>query len=439
MKPMQLHQFSLLFGGTFLALLGSSSSLVAAGLPTFSSNVVMDHGGKAVSGPAVQIDERGLIHIAWIEGDHDRRNLYHATIPSDTMIPSSPVRVNDLEGSVVSLSEPPAMGLGIQPQEVYLTWAMPHPNGKGKPFYTLLRLSRSIDGGQNFLPSVVVNDDTVPTEHAFDSLAVGQDGLVHLAWIDSREGQQKSATYVTSSPDHGQNIAKNVKLDGGTCVCCRTAIATAPDGSVYAAWRKVFPGNVRETVLAKSSDGGQTFSAPVIVGHDQWSYRACPHQPTSVGVDGQGRLSVAWYTEDDHERSAIYLAFSDDGGRTFSPKLQMNKSQGLFLNQPHMVVASQGHVVVAWEEQSQDRQDVVVSYSLDRGKTFSNPQRLNDHPGKSPAVAINRDGVAVLAWIEQRPTARSTILETIRFPGRDLAATNPDGPAATQRPCHTSR
>ena len=98
------------------------------------------------------------------------------------------------------------------------------------------------------------------------------------------------------------------------------SIALPPTALVYVAWRKIFDGNMRETVVSRSMDGGMTFSSPVVVGNDRWVYQACPHRPASLGVDRQGRLYVVWYTEGADETPAIYLAYSDDQGKTFSEK-----------------------------------------------------------------------------------------------------------------------
>jgi hypothetical protein len=56
---------------------------------------------------------------------------------------------------------------------------------------------------------------------------------------------------------------------------------------------------------------------------------------------------------------------------------------------------------VTWEEQSPVRREVVFSYSLDRGHTFSTPKKMNEKKSKSPAVALNDNGQGVIAWLEQ--------------------------------------
>ncbi len=281
----------------------------------------------------------------------------------------------------------------------------------------MLRLSRSEDGGRTFLPSVAVNDDATVTNHAFDSIGVDRHEVVHVAWLDAREGRKEPAIFAARSSDGGRTVWKNVKVDEGACVCCRTALATASDGTVYLAWRKVLDGNIRETVVARSTDGGQTYSAPVIVGNDRWVFPGCPHRQAAVGLDKHGRLYVAWYTEGADDTPAIYLATSDDQGRTFSPKRMLNASKGTFPDHPQMAVDGEGRIVVVWEEQSPVRREVVMSYSLDRGQTFSPPQKLNEKKGQSPVVATNDQGLVALAWVEQVTTqARRTVLQTFRLP-----------------------
>ncbi|WP_447973583.1 sialidase family protein [Nitrospira sp. Kam-Ns4a] len=376
---------------------------------------VVREGTKPVSGPAIQLDGLGRLHLAWIEEEReDDRRLYYLGLHETSGEPAMPVQVNPADQPVAAVHQPPGLALGRE-GAIYLSWSSPHPQARGTPFTSLLHLSWSQDGGRTFAPPITVNDDAVVTNHSFDHLAVALDGTVHLAWIDAREGKKEPATFATRSTDQGRSVAKNVKVDEDTCVCCRTAVATAPDGTVYVAWRKVFEGHVRETVVARSTDGGRTFSESVIVGHDRWAFPACPHRPASIGVDGQGRLYVVWYTEGPDETPAIYLAVSDDGGRTFSPKRQLNSSKGTFPDHPQMAVDRKGRLVVVWEEQSPVRREVVLSYSLDRGQTFSPPQRLKERKGEGPAVAMNDQGLVALAWIEQVRPGRKLVVQFARL------------------------
>ena len=387
----------------------------------FGPKLTTDHKVRAVVGPSVQIDDAGRISLAWVEEDKDIRTVLYARTEQSEGPIGAPVKVNQSTEAPYMRQEAPA--LGVVGDEVFLTWALTHPKlTADKPFSNELRLSRSKDGGKTFLPSILVNDDEQVIGHSFDSIHVAPDGVLHLSWIDGREGKKESGTFVTRSTDHGRSVEKNLKLDENTCVCCRTSMTSSPDGALYVAWRKVLPRELRETVVARSVDGGQTFMAPVIVGHDKWVFPGCPHRPASIGTDRLGRLYVVWYTEGVDETPAVFLAYSDDRGDTFSPKQKINVSKGTFPDHPQMAVDPEGRIVIVWEEQSPVRREIVVSVSLDRGHTFSAPQKLNEKKGQTPSLSMNSKGLAALAWMEHAMPSHRLVVQTLQLPAAKVLA-----------------
>lgn len=403
------------------ALAWASTAIAESNSPwALSPTASVDRKVRGIVGPSVRIDDAGRIALAWVEEEKEIRSVLYARLDKagDSI---APVKVNGSSEIPYSRQEAPA--LVASGDDVFVTWAVTHPKARpDKPFANDLRLSRSTDGGKTFLPSILVNDDEQVIGHSFDSLHVAPDGVIHVAWIDAREGKKESGTFATSSADHGRTVGKNRKVDEDTCVCCRTAMATALDGTLYVAWRKILPGDLRETVVARSSDSGQTFTSPVIVGHDKWVFPGCPHRPASIGTDRQGRLYVVWYTEGEDETPAIYLAYSDDRGQTFSPKQKVNVSKGTFPDHPQLAVDPDGRLVIAWEEQSPVRREVVMSLSLDRGATFSAPQKLNDKKGQTPSLSINAHGLAVLAWMEHAMPNHRIVVQTLQLPPAKVLA-----------------
>ena len=387
----------------------------------FGPKLTTDHRVRAVVGPSVKIDDEGRISLAWIEEDKDIRTVFYSRTDKSGGPIGAPVTVNQPTDAPYMRQEAPA--LAVVGEDVFLTWALTHPKlTPDKPFSNELRLSRSTNGGKTFSPSILVNDDEQVIGHSFDSIHVAPDGVVHVAWIDGREGKKESGTFVTRSTDRGRTVAKNLKVDDNTCVCCRTSLTTGPEGTLYLAWRKVLPGEVRETVVARSTDGGNTFSSPVIVGHDKWVFPGCPHRPASVGTDRLGRLYVVWYTEGVDETPSVFLAYSDDRGETFSPKQKLNVSKGTFPDHPQMAVDPEGRLVLVWEEQSPVRREIVMSVSLDRGQTFSAPQKLNEKKGQTPTLSMNAKGLAALAWMEHAMPAHRMVVQTVQLPAMKVLA-----------------
>jgi hypothetical protein len=381
----------------------------------FSQKVVTEHRVKSLVGPSVQVDKQGQVSLAWMEEEKDVRSVLYARSTEAGGPMGAPVRINRPEDVPYWRQEAPT--LVVSGDEVFVTWGLTHPKSTPEqPLATELRLSRSIDGGKTFQPSVLVNDDPGVIQHTFDALHRDVEGRLHLSWIDKREGKKEPGTYVARSLDRGATITKNLKVDEGTCVCCRTAVTSGPEGMVYVAWRKIFEGNVRETVVARSTDHGETFEAPVIVGHDQWVFPACPHRPASMGVDRQGRLYVVWYTEGTDEVPAVYIASSDDRGKSFSEKRKLNVSKNTFPDHPQIAVDPEGRIVVVWEEQAPVKRDVVMSVSMDRGATFTTPHKVNDRKSQTPVVAVNSQGLFALAWMEHGMPGHKIVTQTLRVP-----------------------
>lgn len=414
------------FAATCIVLLSSFVSMqvwaeTSEPAATLGPKSVTVHQVKSLVGPSVQIDEQGVVSAAWVEEDKETRVILFARSEQPGGPIGRPVPVNQPTENVYYRQESPA--LAVLGNEVFVTWSQTHPKiTPDKPFAGELRLSKSSDGGRTFSPSILVNDDNQVGQHAFDALQAARDGTLHMAWIDGREGKKEPGTFVARSTDHGYTISKNLKIDDDTCVCCRTAVTTSADGTVYVAWRKIFDGNIRETVISRSMDAGETFSPPVIVGNDRWVYPACPHRPASLGIDRQGRLYVVWYTEGSDETPAIYLAYSDDQGKTFSDKKQLNRSKGTFPDHPQMAVDPAGRIAVIWEEQSPVRREIVVSYSLDRGRSFNAPIKLNEKNGQTPAVAVNQHGTVVMGWKEHAMPAHRLAIQTLQFPIQNVTA-----------------
>ena len=261
-----------------------------------------------------------------------------------------------------------------------------------------LRFVRSRDGGRTWdAPVTVTDDSTVFGDHNF-----APDGAVYVSWLDGRGG--KSAAYVTHSTDGGATWAPNRRIEpaGEACPCCRTAVATATDGTLYVAWRKVFPGNVRDVVVARSSDRGATWSAPVRAHADDWVFDACPDAGPALAVDDSGRVHVAWWTGLEG-KAGVYYARSADGARTFGAPTSLGVAR--YSRPAHVQLAlGGGTVAAAWDDGTRQIPQVVVRLSRDGGDSFgpAEPVSAAGRTGTFPVVALRERGLT-LAWSE-KPT-----------------------------------
>jgi hypothetical protein len=374
---------------------GTSDSAVAR-----ESKRTIVEGPHQLSPPAVQFDETGTLHLAWFEKSGEVRALKTVRISGSGNVIGEAIRVNPEDGEPDALHQSPGLAVGAD-KKLFVTWSSA-TKGSGTIFAADLWLARSTDGGLTFEPPVRVNDDGQSINHSFENLLADGDGHVYLVWLDNRSKDKSGAGAIfVCSRDSGKSVGSNLAIDGMACPCCRPMVALAPDGGLWAAWRKTFDGNVRDIVLARSADKGRTFSAPIRVKQDGWAFPACPHRGPSVAFDRFGRLYIGWYTEGTDEQPRLLLSVSDDQGRTFSTPVSLHTSTTSLPDQLRMAVHPEGAVVAVWEEVTGVRKRTVMRVSLDRGHTFGPVQALSDGAkAETPTVAIHPNGTVALAWSE---------------------------------------
>jgi hypothetical protein len=285
-----------------------------------------------------------------------------------------PVRVNDVVGDARLSGEQPARvslvpRAGADPS-IVVTWT-----SKGEKGTRLLQ-ARSDDRGRSFAKSTIVSGSDAAGNRGWESTAVDRNGRVIAMWLDHRalapdamsgmagmagmnhDGQQRAA----AAPAKTDSVMKaqlsklyiaGAAVTGGVCYCCKTALATGPDGAVYAAWRHVYAGNIRDIAFTVSRDNAQTFAPPLRVSSDKWMIDGCPEDGPAIAVDRQNRIHIVWptlvpgATPGSEPAFALFYAMSTDGRRfTARQRLPTERTP----HHPQIVVTPAGKLVVAWDE-----------------------------------------------------------------------------------------
>jgi len=243
-------------------------------------------------------------------------------------------RINSEPGEVSDHGEnSPQLLTSPDDSTLYAVW---NSRDAKNPMGSHVRFTRSAAMRPSWSPAITVNDDLQPVSHGFQTAAVGPDGTIYAAWLDGRNrterqgdpaghhhGSGKGVTggtadvYLARSVDGGRTFEKNVRIASRICPCCRPAVGFSK-GRVIVAWRQVDDGDIRDIYAATSSDKGVTWGAPARVARDNWAINGCPHVGPALATLGD-RLYVAWFSEGSNKPS-INLAWSSDGGNTFSVK-----------------------------------------------------------------------------------------------------------------------
>jgi hypothetical protein len=188
------------------------------------------------------------------------------------------------------------------------------------------------------------------------------------------------------------------------CYCCKTALAAGPNGALYAAWRHVYPGSIRDIAFIASTDGGRTFRAPGRVSEDNWQLDGCPDDGPAMTVGADGRVHIVWPTVIDgpEPEGVLYYAISSDG-RSFGPRTRIPTLGSPRPTHPVVAIDRGGRVTVAWDElQGKARKVVARSIGFDpRGHAaFGEPVIMGESASASyPALAATARGI-VAAWTD---------------------------------------
>jgi hypothetical protein len=235
---------------------------------------------------------------------------------------------------------------------------------------TEIKAARSRDGGASFETPTTLQASGAVGDRGWPALAVDASAGAHAIWLDHRglvarrpassmgvghgdgaghDGQmasEGSALYyaaVTGAVGGERSIANSV------CYCCKTALAADRDGRLFAAWRHVYPGSLRDIAMSVAVRG--TFSAPARVSEDGWSINGCPDDGPAIAVDGGGTVHIVWPTviPGPKPEGALFYASTRDGVH-FTSRLRIPTLGSPKPSHPQVAASPDGRIVVAWDE-----------------------------------------------------------------------------------------
>ena len=210
-------------------------------------------------------------------------------------------------------------------------------------------------------------------------------------------------------PVHVNAAAEPVAAEGEN----RPKLAFGAGPEIYVTWTSPtsaqFTGDIR---FARSLDGGKTWSAPVVVHHDR---QLITHRFESLIVDPKGRLWAAWVDKRDlkvaeeagkaYRGAAIYYAYSDDRGSTWSSDTKLADSS-CECCRIALAVNPQGRVAAMWrhvfEPNERDHAFALLGTPVAAVERVTQDRwRVDACPHQGPSLAFGPDGTRHAVWFNQ--------------------------------------
>lgn len=237
----------------------------------------------------------------------------------------------------------------------------------------------SHDDGKSFAP-VIIADDVM----AFIPQVKVSGNDIYVIW--TQMAGQGSALFFEKSIDGGASFGNKIQVnqDGDP----RWPQLAVSKNEIFVMWVQSFPSGGNKLLLSKSTDHGDTFSAPLNLG----GFTSGTFDFSQMGILENGDIFAIWTGEYDpsYSHSGLFFRKSTDGGTTFGDIYDLNVLGNTAILNPK-VVSVQNHIYVVGDSGSPGINDIIFRASSDSGETFMGPINLNsDDPvhNSSPSKLV---------------------------------------------------
>jgi len=277
------------------------------------------------------------------------------------------------------------------------------------PFDGTVFVSKSTDDGSSFPQTTVV--DTSSGKIFNDKPYIGVDettglfaGRVYVSWTRFTNSFQASDIMVAYSGDGGRSFSPRMKISS-SLLNQGSVPVIGPDGTLYVVWNDL---SNKQILEAKSTDGGISFSSPVVVSSIvplpqspyflANSFFRVNSFPAAAADDTNGNVYVAW-ADYQNGYAKILSSRSIDGGSTWSKPIRVNDDSTTNDHFFPWMAVSHGLVSIVFYDRRLDPRNIMIDVfyaeSADGGVSFSPNLRVTDQPSDPGTLNFIGDYIGI--------------------------------------------
>ena len=361
--------------------------------------------------PNLFVSETGKIFLSWVEYLNDSTDalLFSTLSTNEWSLPHTIAYGSDW---FVNWADFPSL-VAYEDKEQSLAAHWLQKSASGTYDYDI-HITQSTDAGITWSPSFVLHRDGIPAEHGFVSLLPLNKDSIFATWLDGRNTKNKITEQYTAMTlraaifnKEGQ-VFDEAELDPRVCDCCQTSAAKTEEGIIIA-YRDRSAKEIRDISIVRQVGG--IWTKPKTIYEDSWFIAGCPVNGPVIKANGKV-VAVAWYSKA-NEEAKVRLAFSLDSGKTFLPPIRVD--HGAPLGRIDLVMLSKNEALISWIEEKEDHASLFATRVNSKG-VKSDPilitRTASSRRSGFPVMAYH-DNQVIFAWTEVDSLTRvkSGILE----------------------------
>ncbi|MGH9277178.1 MAG: sialidase family protein [Acidimicrobiales bacterium] len=326
---------------------------------------------------------------------------------------------------------------------VYATYGSANPNF-GERAREAVVIATSTDGAKSFNAKVAVEPPGDDISFARPLMSVvagpnGKDRILLSFWQCRQGGRFCDSVYFARSDDGGATFTPPIIVnEPGQFGQYPSEPLQGPDGTIYMTFLRKYADGPSDLMLAKSSDGGSTFTYKQVDYQPQIGDR---YDPAKLAMDPTGANLYLVYTDARTGGQQVIFRKSADKGVTWADPVGIAPSQEATMTgssrTPSIAVAPDGRIdIVYYRTPQADTDNVFWGYSIDGGARFTSRQ-VNERPIRRyefgaaigtwyPPDIASIDSAAVIVWSDsmaapdQDQNTQDVLLRRMLPPGGEL-------------------
>jgi len=195
--------------------------------------------------------------------------------------------------------------------------------------------------------------------------------------------------FFSKSTDNGTTFSEPINVSRSDAESSDAGLQVSGD-NVYIVWHESAQ-DTSDIFFAASDNNGLSFDLPINLS----TMEGIPSLTRDTQMVASGNnIFVVWYNQ--NINNGIFLAKSSDGGRTFGAPINLNDFNNAEFSQ---IAVNNDKIYVIWAEQFLGNKEVFLRYSINGGASFGNKINLSNDDSESnifvlgPQIALGNDNV----------------------------------------------